>query len=293
LIITPASANTVSITTITVEKLTDNTGDVTVDGNLRVRSQLNLNVPYSINYPAIRLGTSGTGIGALSISSIAFITVGVLGAYTSSSHPYFTAVSLGIGGTDTTLYRDAANTLALRNSTSAQTFRVYTSYTSASSYERFAVNTAAGQITLAAEMADAGTDNVDLSLLPAGTGGVLSIFKEVNVATDTTLTTAAQVSGVQYNNYGQAANVTLGLPAISAGKSFRVVLGTTAAYYWRVDPNGTDTAYLDGVSTGAGKYIGVSSAAAGNELVCKSAQTGASSYAWFCSTISGSWAQES
>ncbi len=38
---------------------------------------------------------------------------------------------------DTLLYRDgAANTLALRNSTSAQTFRIYNTYTDASNYER-------------------------------------------------------------------------------------------------------------------------------------------------------------
>jgi hypothetical protein len=40
------------------------------------------------------------------------------------------------GSTDTNLFRDAANTLALRNSTNAQTFRVYKTYTDASNYER-------------------------------------------------------------------------------------------------------------------------------------------------------------
>ena len=43
------------------------------------------------------------------------------------------------GSTDTNLFRDAANTLALRNSTNAQTFRVYNTYTDASNYERLAV----------------------------------------------------------------------------------------------------------------------------------------------------------
>ena len=39
-------------------------------------------------------------------------------------------------GTDTAIARDAANTLAQRNGTSAQTFRVYNTYTDASNYER-------------------------------------------------------------------------------------------------------------------------------------------------------------
>ena len=37
---------------------------------------------------------------------------------------------------DTYMYRDAANTLALRNGTAAQTFRLYNTYTDASNYER-------------------------------------------------------------------------------------------------------------------------------------------------------------
>lgn len=76
------------------------------------------------------------------------------------------------GGVDVILSRDAANTLALRNGVNAQTFRAYTSYTDASNYERFAINTAAGAITLAAETLGTGTDNIDIVLSPAGTGGV-------------------------------------------------------------------------------------------------------------------------
>lgn len=41
--------------------------------------------------------------------------------------------------TDLALYRDAADTLAQRRSTNAQTFRVYNTYTDASNYERGSV----------------------------------------------------------------------------------------------------------------------------------------------------------
>lgn len=81
-------------------------------------------------------------------------------------------IALGIGS-DVNLYRDAANTLALRSDANAQTFRAYTTFTDASNYERFAINTAAGSITLAAETAGTGTDDVYLVLAPAGAGTVV------------------------------------------------------------------------------------------------------------------------
>jgi hypothetical protein len=43
------------------------------------------------------------------------------------------------GGSDLLLYRDAANTLAQRNGTSPQTFRIYNTYTDASNYERLGI----------------------------------------------------------------------------------------------------------------------------------------------------------
>ena len=41
---------------------------------------------------------------------------------------------------DVRLWRDAANTLALRNSTTAQAFNIYNTYTSGTSYERYSVD---------------------------------------------------------------------------------------------------------------------------------------------------------
>jgi hypothetical protein len=76
------------------------------------------------------------------------------------------------GTVDVFLYRDAANILALRNSTNTQTFRWYRTFTDASNYERGALQTAAGEIILAAETAGTGTDDIDVSLVPAGAGVV-------------------------------------------------------------------------------------------------------------------------
>jgi hypothetical protein len=64
---------------------------------------------------------------------------------------------LNIASGDVKLERDAANTLALRNSTSTQIWRVYGTYTDASNYERVGLTTQAGTTTLYQEQAGTGT----------------------------------------------------------------------------------------------------------------------------------------
>ena len=59
---------------------------------------------------------------------------------------------------DIRMYRDAAATLALRNGTNAQTFRVYRSYTDASNYSRWAVKWNTSTAILQAEGAGTGTN---------------------------------------------------------------------------------------------------------------------------------------
>lgn len=81
------------------------------------------------------------------------------------------------GAVDVSMQRDEANALAIRSVlalTSAQTLRVYGTYTDASNYERASLSTTAGSgITLAAETAGTGGDNLNVTLTPAGTGGVV------------------------------------------------------------------------------------------------------------------------
>lgn len=74
-------------------------------------------------YPALTVDYANTSIG---INGALF-----LGWYTGTG-------SLAVPGQvqDVRLYRDAANTLALRNGVNAQTFNVYNTYTDASNYER-------------------------------------------------------------------------------------------------------------------------------------------------------------
>lgn len=77
-----------------------------------------------------------------------------------------------VGASDCVLARDAANVLALRNSTNSQKLRVYHTYTDGSNYQRAAINVAAGSVAFVAETAGTGADNIDLTLTPAGTGVV-------------------------------------------------------------------------------------------------------------------------
>jgi len=75
---------------------------------------------------------------------------------------------------DTIVGRDAANTFAQRNSTNAQTYRIYGTYTDASNYVRASLSATSTAVTLAAETAGAGADDVDLELsaASASTGAV-------------------------------------------------------------------------------------------------------------------------
>jgi len=62
-----------------------------------------------------------------------------------------------LGTRDTFLYRDAANIVAQRNSTNAQTFRLYRTFTDASNYERLSlIATRTTRFAIAAENAGTG-----------------------------------------------------------------------------------------------------------------------------------------
>lgn len=78
-------------------------------------------------------------------------------------------IQFGSAG-DPTLIRDASNVLAQRNGVNAQITRGYRTFTDASNYERWALQSGAGYFEWAAETAGTGTDDIDLRLTPAGTG---------------------------------------------------------------------------------------------------------------------------
>ena len=108
-----------------------------------------------------------------------------LGATTSSSGSIgWTSGGAANNPRDLVIARDAANTLAQRNSTNAQTYRLYGTYTDASNYERLSLSTTAGTgATIAVETAGTGGDNLSLTLKPAGTENIYAGANGITSAT--------------------------------------------------------------------------------------------------------------
>jgi hypothetical protein len=98
---------------------------------------------------------------------------------------------------DLTLFRDAADTLAQRRTTNAQTSRVYGTYTDASNYVRAALSSTSTAVTLAAETAGTGADDIPLNLTAAGTGTIkVNSVAEVVVSSTVAGLPAAPVVGM-------------------------------------------------------------------------------------------------
>lgn len=133
----------------------------------------------------------------------------------------------------------------------------------------------------------------DNTVTLADASGTVTIHDEiVKDGTDPDTITASQMHGQTINNYGQADDLTLTLAAAAEGLTFNVILGTTVAKYFRLDPDAGDKIYLDGTADADGHYVGIASAVAGAAISCKAFQTGAAAYDWYCSAISGSWTME-
>jgi hypothetical protein len=133
----------------------------------------------------IRFGWNDGGFNGAQISS-----AGVLG-WSSQANPAKDQV------VDVRLARDAANTLAQRNAANAQTFRCYGTFTDASNYVRAALSSTSTAVTLAAETAGTGADDIPLNLTAAGTGTIkVNSVAEVVVSSTVAGLPAAPVVGM-------------------------------------------------------------------------------------------------
>lgn len=90
---------------------------------------------------------------------------------------------------DTYLYRDAANTLALRNSTTAQTFNVYETWTDASNYSRLTLTAYSG--------------GADILVNKAGTGSGGTL----NIGTRTAASLAVWTNNVNIWNFNSSGHL--------------------------------------------------------------------------------------
>lgn len=181
-----------------------------------------------------RFAAGGTfGSSSFSVSS----ATGLTSVYDGGGYGFCSGATAD-GAVDLVLRRDAANILALRNSTSAQTFRVYNTYTDASNYERgiFDWNATANTLTIGTQAAGTGTVR-NIALV----GGNLTIASAV--ATPAGGSTSARLLfgttagfGIYYGS---------GAPSVSAAKGSK---------YMRSDGSGTtDREYVntDGGTTWA------------------------------------------
>jgi hypothetical protein len=137
---------------------------------------------------------SAAGIGNWAGTLGIFGTSGSLLATCSSTNINFSSTASISWDLDTYLRRDAANTLAQRNSTNAQTFRVYNTFTDASNYER-------GKFEWASNVLRIGTEK-------AGTGTARALELQTDGTTRVTIpTTDASGGGIQFINFQRIAQV--------------------------------------------------------------------------------------
>ena len=108
------------------------------------------------------------------------IGAGTVVVNNAGSYGWRSVDDVSTGVTDVLLFRDAANTLALRNGTANQAFRIYNTYTDASNYERATIGWSGNILQI-------GTAN-------AGTGLARSLELQTNGTTR--LTISSDASGV-------------------------------------------------------------------------------------------------
>lgn len=135
----------------------------------------------------VKSGSTSVGLTASSsltiIGSTVALSPNVGGVFLGGTY-----ANIGTGAQDDVrLYRDAANTLALRSSTSAQAFNIYNTY-DASNYERGFVSWSGNVFRIGTERAGTGV-NRRLGLYPAS--GEITFSDEFGVVSDVFRVTAA------------------------------------------------------------------------------------------------------
>lgn len=206
------------------------TSDINNNQNLRCGGNFmttNLYISYSAG--DVRFLVKGDGGDTFSLGSSMVIQWG---------NAVFESIAAFPSAPDLKLLRDAAGTLAQRNGVNAQTFRVYNTYTSATSYERgvFDWITTANTLRIGTEKGSAGGTARDLVLVTDGTTRLTigATTGNVTLTAPITLqgyTVATLPTGVQ----GHKAFVTDAL-----GPTYLVAVVAGGAVITEVFYNGTD-----------------------------------------------------
>jgi hypothetical protein len=142
---------------------------VTVTSNLKVNNNIELtggNANIYVPNSNLTLGDlSGQYAVAISGAANAGVTLGSSGVFRWTNGTSYA------GTADLFLYRDAANTLALRNAAAAQRFNVYNTWSSTTNYEAFKIDwiTTANTVLVGTEKGSGGGNARDLAFQTDGT----------------------------------------------------------------------------------------------------------------------------
>jgi hypothetical protein len=230
LILTPSSnASRFSIDNVSVKALTNATGDLTVDGNLEVRSPVTFRDGLTLSNGQILLANGSVTAPSLSFASgtgtgFYYNTAGYVYLSFNSNRFRFAPTELQClsdsfelhfgGGADAVLIRDAADTFAMRRTTYPQTFKLYETYTDVNNYERYALIAGSNQLEIKAETLGTGADNLNIVLTPAGIGKV-SINGSLEVIGDSFYRKAGNDGTFYFGND----NVGYGVSFVSGGST--------------------------------------------------------------------------
>jgi len=117
-----------------------------------------------------------------------------------------------------------------------------------------------------------------------------SNIDEIVKAVSSTLM-VAELAGTVISNYGQEAVDNLqALLTAAKGMSFVAVCGTAqASHYFRFQADISDKIYLDGAAGSDNGYVSIAAPVVGAMIVFMAFQTGATTFDWIASTVTGSW----
>lgn len=209
-------------------------GNATIGGNLTVTGQ-GLFANGTASAPSISFTTQSTFgfykpsdglLDLVSGSTSRFRFQAGVGIVLSSGDSIAWSSGAASATADTFLYRDGANTLAQRNGVNAQAFRLYSTYTDASNYERLSIRAESGSFKIYAELSGSGTSR-DLIFGTAGTARW-------------TLNTNGHLVAATDNTYDIGADAATRPRTINAGTN--VKFGGSLV----VGSNGSLSAYADG-----------------------------------------------
>lgn len=174
---------------------------------------------------------------------------------------------LGSAGARSPIIPLGAGILAQRDSTTAQEWRTYYSYTNGSNYQYAALVPGAAAVTLSAQTAGSGADNIDIVLTPAGTGQVKVGTAAIGATVDSGAVDALRTGVTSLTDETATAVVTIAMAdaAVTGGELAYLVVG--------IDAGADNDAYTGAVRFAAqrkGATVTCSIGTIGTDVVTKS-----------------------